>query len=168
MHFDTRTLRSALRHTLRRALAAAATVAVLFAASTATSLAQAQAPVEALGRCLADSTTGKDRKELARWLFAAMTAHPEMKPLSAATPQDIDAASRTAAAIFTRLLAETCSKEVRNAVQSGGAAAIQSGFQVLGQLAMQELMTNADVGAAMAVLDRHIDKAKVEAALQAK
>lgn len=153
--------------TLRRVLVPAATAAFLVAAS-AMQLAQAQAPVEALGRCLADSTTGKDRKELARWLFAAMTAHPEMKPLSAATPQDIDAASRTAAAIFTRLLAETCSKEVRNAVQSGGAAAIQSGFQVLGQLAMQELMTNADVGAAMAVLDRHIDKAKVEAALQAK
>ena len=130
--------------------------------------AQAQTPVESLGRCLTDNTSGKDRKELAQWLFAAMTAHPEMRPLSSATKDDIDRTSRTAAALFTRLLAENCSKEVKAAVQSGGRVAIQAGFQVLGQVAMQELMTNPDVGAAMGVLDRYIDRSKIDAALHSK
>jgi hypothetical protein len=26
--------------------------------------------------CMADSSTGKDRKELARWIFVAMSSHP--------------------------------------------------------------------------------------------
>jgi hypothetical protein len=159
-----------MHHSMRPTHVAApvAMVIVALLCSLAAGPLRAQPPVEALGRCLADNTSGKDRKDLARWLFAAMTAHPEMKPLSAAGPEAIDAASRTAAAIFTRLLADTCAKEIRAAVQSGGPAALQSGFQVLGQLAMQELMTNPDVGAAMAVLDRHIDKAKVDAALQGR
>lgn len=40
---------------------------------------------DALGSCLADNTTGKDRKELARWIFVAMSAHPEMRDLSNTT-----------------------------------------------------------------------------------
>jgi hypothetical protein len=140
------------------------TLALLLAAGTA----QAQSPVDALGRCLADNTSGRDRKELARWLFAAMTAHPEMKSLSAASGDDIDRASRSAGALFTRLLADNCPGPVRDAVRSGGPAAIQAGFQVLGQLAMQELMTNPQVGSAMGILDRYIDRAKVEAAMQQK
>jgi hypothetical protein len=146
------------------------TVVYLAALSAALVAGQAcaQTPVETLGSCLADNTSGKDRKELARWLFAAMTAHPEMKSLSSATPQDIDSASRSAGALFTRLMTESCSKEVRSAVQSGGTAAITAGFQVLGQLAMQELTTNPQVGAAMGVIDQYIDRAKVDAALQAK
>jgi len=130
--------------------------------------ASAQTSVETLGSCLADNTSGKDRKELAKWLFAAMTAHPEMKSLTSATSQDIHSASKSAGEIFTRLMADSCAKQVRDAVQTGGPAAIQAGFQVLGQLAMQELMTNAQVGAAMGVLDQYIDKARVDAALQAK
>lgn len=138
--------------------------AVVVAAAAGASY--AQEAVNALGKCLADNTTGKDRKELARWLFAAMTAHPEMKSLSSASEKDIDDASRVAGALFTRLMADNCSKEMRAAMASGGTMAIQAGFQFLGQLAMQELMTNPQVGSAMGVLDRHIDKGRLESALQ--
>ena len=40
--------------------------------------------------------------------------------------------------------------------------AIQRGFQVLGQLAMQELMTNPQVAASIGAMERHLDKAKLE------
>jgi hypothetical protein len=97
-----------------------------------------------------------------------MSTHPDMKLLSSATPDDIDSASRTAGALFTRLMSENCTKEMKLAIQSGGPAAIQSGFQTLGQVAMRELMTNPQVGAAMGILDRYIDKTKIDAALQSK
>jgi hypothetical protein len=38
-------------------------------------------------------------------------------------------------------------------------------FQKLGELAMKELMTNPEVGAAMSGFERRIDRAKMEAAL---
>jgi hypothetical protein len=128
----------------------------------------AQSPVDSLSRCLSDTTSGKDRKELARWVFAAMTAHPEMKALSSATIEDIESASRVAGALFTRLMAENCSKEMKAAIQFGGPAAIQSGFQTLGQLAMLELMSNPQVAASMSILDRYVDKSKIDAAIQSK
>ncbi len=126
----------------------------------------AQAAPDALGRCLADNTTGKDRKELARWIFAAMTGHPEMKSMSAATAADVEASTRQAAAIFTKLLADTCSKEIRAAVDAGGASALESGFQMLGQLAMQELMTNPQVAGTLGSIEKYVDRARIDAALR--
>ena len=40
---------------------------------------------EALSRCLADNTSGRDRKDLARWVFFAMAAHPEIKQYTVPT-----------------------------------------------------------------------------------
>lgn len=63
-------------------------------------------------RCIADGTTGKDRKELA----------------------------------------------INAAIRTGGPMAIHGAFQVLGQLAMREAMTDKDVTSAMSMLHRYLDK----------
>jgi hypothetical protein len=44
---------------------------------------------------MADSSTGKDRKELARWIFVAMSSHPELKGLTTITPADQETRTRT-------------------------------------------------------------------------
>lgn len=128
--------------------------------------ARAQSPVEALSACLADSTSGKDRKDLARWVFFAMAAHPEMKPFGsaaiAAASADTD---RTLATLFTRLLAEQCPRQTQAAYKQGGSKAIEVAFQTLGQLAMQELMSNPEVGANMSRFEKLLDPAKLGKAL---
>lgn len=128
--------------------------------------AQSPTPIEALSRCVAENTTGKDRKDLARWLFVAMSAHPEMKSISPAPREAADEVSRITGALFTRLMAETCRQQVRAAIQAGGPAAIQAAFGVLGQLAMQELMADKDVAATMGLLDRYVDREKLDAAMR--
>ncbi len=125
--------------------------------------AQASPQIEALSKCVADSTTGKDRKDLARWIFVAMSAHPEMKSIANVAPNATEDVSRVAGQLFTRVLADACPGEVKAAIQVGGPAAIRSAFSVLGQLAMQELMTDNDVAATMGALDRYLDKQKLEA-----
>lgn len=122
--------------------------------------------VDALGKCLGDSTTGRERKDLAKWMFLAMASHPEIKPLAQATPKYFDQASQATAAVFTRLIAESCVNEVRAAISVGGPVAVQLGFQVLGQLAMQELMTNQDVQRSIGAFERFIDQKRVSAALE--
>jgi hypothetical protein len=142
------------------------TVTVAFVMATVATTSIAQSATESLGRCVADSTTGKERKDLARWLFTAMAAHPEIKSMSKVTEVDLDQASRSAAATFTKLLADTCAKESKAAMAAGGPAALQVGFGVLGQMAMQELTSHPQVAAAMGSLDKYIDKARIDAALK--
>ncbi len=129
--------------------------------AAATNLAHAQAPVNPLAQCLADSTSGKDRKELARWVFLAMAAHPEIQQFASPSAAAAQAAAhKTMAETVTRLLTVSCVGQTRAAFKQGGSNAIQVAFQTLGQLAMQELMSNPNVGATMGAFERHIDQSR--------
>lgn len=121
---------------------------------------------EALSRCLADNTSGRDRKDLARWVFFAMAAHPEFKQYTVSTArQGTQEAHKTVGAMFTRLVTESCVHETRTAFSAAGTKAIHDAFQTLGGLAMQELMSNGDVSATMGAVERHIDQNKLNQAL---
>ena len=133
-----------------------------------TSAAHAQPSVDAFGKCLADNTSGKDRKDLARWLFVAMGAHPDMKAISSINPSAPEDSSRVAGNLFNRLITEACPKEAKAAVGAVGPIAFQSAFSVLGQLAMQELMTDKNVNASMGLLQKYVDNAKVQTVLGAQ
>lgn len=141
-------------------------IGLLLAASTLA--VHAQPAVSAFGKCLGDNTTGRDRKDLARWLFVAMGAHPDMKAISTINPSAPEESSRVAGQLFTKLVAESCPKEAKAAVDAAGPGAFQSAFTVLGQLAMQELMTDKDVAAGMSLLQKHIDASKVQSVLGGK
>ena len=131
--------------------------------------ARAQTPVDALSRCLTDNTSGKDRKTLARWMFLAMAAHPEIKQYaSAAAAQATEETNEALAAIFTRLLTETCAEEAKAVTREGGPRATSGAFRSLGALAMQEIMADADVKAAMGSFEKHLDRAKIDRVLESK
>jgi hypothetical protein len=140
-------------------------ILIVAAALGVPSAAMAQAPVGGLGQCLADNTSGRDRKDLARWVFLAMAAHPEIKDLSRATAADADGASKATGALFTRLLTQSCAKEARMTMAAGGANALQFAFQTLGQLAMQELMSDTNVAQSMGAIERHVDQKKINEVL---
>ena len=96
-----------------------------------------------------------------------MTAHLEMKPLSTATTLHLDRASRAVAATFMRLLTESCATQARAAVQAAGPeATVGAASEHLGQRAMTELMSNAQVGAAIGAFATHLDTRRLEAVLQ--
>jgi hypothetical protein len=138
--------------------------AVLLAVSVS---AQAEQPADALRACLADTTSGKDRKDLARWIFLGIAAHPEMKQYASSTAAAVvDDSSRTMAALVTRLLTESCAKQAKAVAQSGQSAqSMQLAFQGLGQLAMQELMTDKSVQDAMGLFERYLDQERFKKAL---
>jgi len=142
---------------MRTLLTAAALLVAL-----STSVAEAQTPTEALGTCLTDNTTGRDRKDLARWIFTAIASHPDMSTLADITASEREEASRTVGALLTRLLAESCTAEVRFAVESGGSSVIEDAFGVLGEVAMDELMRNEQVSAAALNIVPYVDMARLE------
>ena len=51
--------------------------------------------------------------------------------------------------------------QTQSAVKEGGAKAIESAFQTLGQLAMQELMTNPEVTSSMSRFEKQLDQSKL-------
>lgn len=121
---------------------------------------------DAIGQCFANSTTGKDRIELARWVFASMALHPDVVSSSSITSQKREAINRTTGALFNRLLAENCAKEVKEAVKFEGQGALKTAFESLGKLAMQELMSNPAVGAGFSGFEKYVDMKKVKKALE--
>jgi hypothetical protein len=124
------------------------------------------AETESATRCLADNTTGRDRKDLARWIFLAMAAHPEIREMSKASAAQNEQSQREVAGLFTRLVGEVCAAPMRALVKAEGPAALGKPFEVLGQLAMQELMSNDAVKGSIGGFERFIDRAKVEPVLK--
>lgn len=121
---------------------------------------------DAIGQCFANSTTGKDRIELARWVFSSMALHPDVAGSSAITPEKRESINQSTGALFNRLLAENCTKEVKEAVKFEGQAALKSAFESLGKLAMQELMSNPAVGAGFSGFEKYVDMKKLKKALE--
>lgn len=140
------------------ALAAGLLLATAFAPAPA--LANAAA-VEATQACFADSTNGKDRKLLGKWIFLALAGHPEIRGFSSATDQDHERISQELAALFMRLVTEDCAGEMRTLAEVGGSEALKLPFEYLGQIAMQELMSNKDVAGKIGHFEKFLDERKL-------
>lgn len=139
-------------------------IAAVIIGSASISSVLAGTATDALSACLADNTTGKDRKEMARWVFVGMASHPEITTLSNVTQASRDDLDKAMATIVTRLLTESCLTQARSAMEKDGGTAFQVAFGFVGKLAMQELMSNPKVNAAFSNFAKHIDQKKVNSA----
>jgi hypothetical protein len=111
--------------------------------------------------CMTDNTTGKDRKDMARWIFVGMSVHPEIQILSNVTEKDRDEFDRKLAAIVTRLLTENCKAQAKNALEKeADEAPVKAAFSVMGKLAMQELMSDPKVQTAFTGFAKYLDTDK--------
>lgn len=128
-----------------------------------TPAAHAATASEALSTCLAENTTGKERKEFARWMFAAMSAHPALSDMSAITPAIREQSNRNMGQMVTRLMAVDCVTQTRAAAKEGRKS-MAVAFKTLGELAMLELTSNPAVGTAIGDFEKHIDSEKLQAA----
>jgi len=133
------------------------------------SLLNAQEPAVRLSTCISDNTSGRDRKDLARWVFFAMASIPEFNPYLAPTATEaLEEANRSTGVLLTRLLTDSCAAQTKEAVKQGGPQALDAGFATLGQLAIRELMTNDYVSATAPGLLKYIDQQKLSETLNAR
>jgi hypothetical protein len=140
----------------------------LIALATTSLLAHSQPTVVAFSRCLEDSSTGRDRKDLARWIFTAISAHPELRGIAAIPPTTAEGASRAAGQLVMRLVTEACATQAREAVREVGSVAFGNAFGTLGQLAMRELIADKDVIAGMSLIQKYVDDVKLQQILSSK
>lgn len=121
---------------------------------------------DALGKAMVERTTQAEKMALVKWMFVAMSLHPEVKDLSAISDQQREDANRDAAKMFENLLTERCVNEARDAMKYEGASALASAFQILGQVAARELFGHPNVAAGLADLQKHIDSGKIDKVLK--
>ena len=110
--------------------------AVLIGFTITASSAIAGPATGALITCMADNTTGKDRKDMARWIFIVMSAHPEMLRFSNVSETDRDQLDKILAVMVTRLLTENCQTQAKLALETEGSETpLKTAFEVIGKLA---------------------------------
>lgn len=103
----------------------------------------AASPTDAFSSCMVDALSGKERKNLAKWIFLSISTHPDIKPYSNASSQDVQIINEYVGKLITKLLTTDCPKELKAAYKIDPQA-IQKGFEIVGRVAMQEIMTNKD------------------------
>ena len=121
-------------------------------------------PSEQLGTCLVDALNGKERKSLAKWIFFSMGAHPEIKSYMNSTVNVIQESDEYVGKLVTKILTEDCPEEL-SAAHNSDPRAIQKAFELVGQVAMQELMSNPDTMKALTNYAQYADQDKINAIL---
>lgn len=143
----------------------AAALLLTMAAASSSNAALAGPYSDELSKCLVVSTTADDKNALVKWMFATAALHPAVKSIASITAEERSRSTRTTARLFERLLTETCLAQTQQALKYEGALALQTGFQMLGQVAARELFADPSVAAGLAEFEAHLDRNKLEQAL---
>lgn len=145
-----------------KAISAAALAVLLLAAGGA----RAGVYADDLAKCLVRSTSETDQTNLIIWIYGAISAHPDVRTYSSLTDQQHAAITKTAGDLYTRLMTVDCRAETIAAIKNEGNAALESSFNVLGQVAMRGLMREPNVQGEIGKLVRSSDQAKIAAMLK--
>lgn len=132
-----------------------------------TPFAYAQVPA-VLGKCIVGTLSASDRQDIARWVFGSMSFHPEVKQLSAENAKATQEAAQKVGAIFTRVLRDTCSTEVREAANAGGPPVVLSAINFFTQIGIQELMTNKAVLTIHSSFSKYADREGIDRIIQTR
>lgn len=144
---------------MKRAILAAVAVTLL-----CTSRFAAAGPfADDMAKCLVNSTSPQDRTVLVKWIFSIIALHPDLSAMSSVSAKQRDDISRSAGALFQRLLVESCRSQTQLALQNEGQQTIQYAFQVLGQVATTGLFSDPHVAEGTKDLAKYLDEEKLKA-----
>ncbi len=123
--------------------------------------ASAQDLTNDLGICFVDSLNGKDRKELVKWMFFSLSAHPELESYSNISKENLVDAEKTFASLVTRLLTEDCSSEAK-AARHSAPQALKKAFELIVKVPLKDLLADKDVRTTISKYSRHVDQNKIK------
>lgn len=121
---------------------------------------------DAFGKCIVESSTGKDRIIFVQWFFVALSVNPNVQSLTAITPERRALVTRQAAEVMQKLALIDCRSEAVAAIRQDGSQAMETGFSAFGRAAARELMTDPAVSKELSALTDQTDRAKWNALLE--
>jgi len=150
---------------MRKTGLAAAALAVVLAAGGGRS-AFAGPDGEQLSKCMVDSTTVDDRRNLVRWIFGAAAQNPDVADIVTLQDDQKTEMSKSVASLFERLLTQDCRMQFQTAMKSEGNQTLQTSLGLLVEAAMRGLIEHPSVSAALGGVDKELDKQKIGTAAQ--
>ncbi|BEV72588.1 MULTISPECIES: hypothetical protein [unclassified Paludibacterium] len=109
--------------------------------------------------CLRDATTGKDRTELSRWLFAMMASSPKLSAMSAISAEQRDQLNARAGVIINRIFLVDCKDPYVSMIKTDGSTSTKVAFGMIGEVSVGELMAAPEVETKMIDFVRYLDQA---------
>jgi hypothetical protein len=143
-------------------LAAILGVAVVFA-GLRSAPASASVYGDDLGKCIVEHASPADRTLLVRWIYGAMSVSPGVAAMAKVSSEDRTMLSKQAVQLMVRLLADDCHAQSVAAIKYDGSGAIETAFELLGRVAMRDLMTDPAVSKELAALGQGVDTSKLDA-----
>jgi hypothetical protein len=115
-----------------------------------------------LAKCLVKAASPSDVSAFMVWLYSALSLEPSVKVYSSMTDAQRDDAAKHVAELFQRMMVVDCRKETVAAIKYEGPSALETGFQVFGQVAGRGLFESPVVAANLAKMSSYVDKSKFE------
>jgi hypothetical protein len=136
-------------------------VVVLACGSTLCPPAHAGIYADDLSKCLVKNTSSADKSALVQWMFFAMALNHNVASLTAIPEAKRVETDENTAALFERLLTDSCAAETQDAVKYEGSGAISESFKLLGEVATQEMLTDPAVAKGISNFAQYLDKDRI-------
>ena len=114
-----------------------------------------------LSTCFIDSLTGKERKELVKWIYFSMSAHPELESYANISRGNRQNSDKTVGNLITRLFSEDCPNEAKAALKTDPQA-LKNAFEMIGKVAIQDILSDKKVRASVNNYGRFVDQEKIK------
>ena len=108
-------------------------------------------------KCIVMKTTTQEKTDLVRWIYVTMSFHPQLMDLSNLTADDVEMVNIRVADYMTNVFAYKCNEELNMAMDYEGEESVYYAFELLGEIAMTELMEDQGVSAASELFIDYID-----------
>ena len=108
-------------------------------------------------KCLVTKTTAQEKTDLVKWIYVTISFHPQLSQMSNLTAEDVEMANIRVADYMTNVFAYKCNDELNQAVKYEGEESVFYAFELLGELAMGELMQDQGVTAASELFIQYIE-----------
>ncbi len=108
-------------------------------------------------KCLVTKTTAQEKTDLVKWIYVTISFHPQLNQMSNLTAEDVEMANIRVADYMTNVFAYKCNDELNQAIKYEGEESVFYAFELLGELAMGELMQDQGVTAASELFIQYVD-----------
>mgnify|MGYP006051879255 FL=1 len=108
-------------------------------------------------KSLVTKTTAQEKTDLVKWIYVTISFHPQLSQMSNLTADDVEMANIRVADYMTNVFAYKCNDELNQAIKYGGEESVFYAFELLGELAMGELMQDQGVTAASELFIQYVD-----------
>ena len=108
-------------------------------------------------KCLVTKTTAQEKTDLVKWIYVTISFHPQLSQMSNLSAEDVEMANIRVADYMTNVFAYKCNDELNQAIKYEGEESVFYAFELLGELAMGELMQDQGVTAASELFIQYVD-----------